>query len=385
MASYRDDTQETAVASNTIISMITGLAQEAAKIADAVLFGLLVMHSASALAADEVLDKRVVLTEESAQIADQVIDQAALSNFFGDSLLVTEQLFQRVGSVTTESATAADEVSDNLLSMVRESAAISDTIIGQRSAVSTVLDAARISDRAFQAANTLVVESALAGDIPTGKLRAAVLITDAFQIEDFTTGALQLGAMLIKEVAHASDLTTGLLTAINLIKDGAIISDEVIHGDGVFGQAWTANSVNWAMSRYSPYGFTSLAVIGGVLYGSNLDGVFALSGGDEDITASLRTGKLDLGRGALVHPLYAFMEYELDGTSEMDVTQTQSGNAQTYTYILPPEASQELTSGRFTFGRGLRGRHFSLEVRIVGKHATINDLSVETAPTKRRI
>lgn len=115
------------------------------------------------------------------------------------------------------------------------------------------------------------------------------------------------------------------------------------------------------------------------------DGVYALDGGAETISGRIQTGKLDIGQGGLVHPLAAYLEYELDGTAEMDVTTTQSGQAETYTYALPAEAAGELTNGRFVFGRGLRGRHFSFALRITGTHGYINDLSVNSAPTKRRV
>ena len=139
------------------------------------------------------------------------------------------------------------------------------------------------------------------------------------------------------------------------------------------------------MSRYLPYTFRGLAVIDGVAYGMSADGVYALDGDSETIAASMRTGKLDIGQGGLVHPLAAYMEYELDGAAEMDVTTTQSGQAETYTYTLPNEVADELTNGRFIFGRGLRGRHFSFTLRMTGTHGYINDLSVNVTATKRSV
>ncbi|MBX6209533.1 hypothetical protein ISD46_33795, partial [Pseudomonas aeruginosa] len=57
----------------------------------------------------------------------------------------------------------------------------------------------------------------------------------------------------------------------------------------------------------------------------------------------------------------------------------------TYSYPLESEPADELTNGRFKFGRGLRGRHFTFTLRLTGRHGYINDLSVESAPTNRRV
>jgi hypothetical protein len=37
------------------------------------------------------------------------------------------------------------------------------------------------------------------------------------------------------------------------------------------------------------------------------------------------------------------------------------------------------------FGRGLRGRHFAFELRVSGLNAYINELSVTSTQTKRRV
>ena len=155
---------------------------------------------------------------------------------------------------------------------------------------------------------------------------------------------------------------------------------------GDYGQAWTASTQSWAMSRFAPFTFTSLAVIDDVLYGCNGQGVFALDGDTETMTAELRTGAMDMTGGVLAHPLEAHIEYELRGTATFDVTTTQSGTPVTYSYPLNARpAANALTNARAVFGRGLRGRHFAYTLRLTGQQAYINDWSVLVAPSKRSI
>lgn len=110
------------------------------------------------------------------------------------------------------------------------------------------------------------------------------------------------------------------------------------------------------------------------------------SHGLEYINSKLVTGKVDIGGGILAHPVGAYMEYELsDSESEMVVSTTQGGNVQSYSYKLIDGKADELTNGRFIFGRGLRGRHFKFELRLNGVSGHIHDLRIDASATKRRI
>lgn len=181
------------------------------------------------------------------------------------------------------------------------------------------------------------------------------------------------------------DEASGTLRARNLVTDELALWDEVLQ-TGDYGQAWTASTDSWAMSRFAPFTFTSLAMIDGVAYGCNGQGVFALDGDAEAMTAELRTGALDMTGGVLCHPLEAHIEYELRGAAQFCVTTTQSGMPMTYAYPLNgrPTAGA-LTNARAEFGRGLRGRHFAYTLRLTGQRAYINDWSVLVAPSKRSI
>ena len=187
------------------------------------------------------------------------------------------------------------------------------------------------------------------------------------------------------ERLRLGDEVWGTLRARNVVTDELVLWDEVLQ-TGDYGQAWTASTQSWAMSRFAPFTFTSLAVIDDVLYGCNSRGVFALDGDTETMTAELRTGAMDMTGGVLAHPLEAHIEYELRGTATFDVTTTQAGTPATYSYPLNARPTADaLTNARAVFGRGLRGRHFAYTLRLTGQQAYINDWSVLVAPSKRSI
>ena len=384
MSNYRDDTQETAVASDFTWAGLGSIAEESARIVGTLAFGLMVMHASSAVAADEVFDSAVGIIVEQAVASDAVLDAKRAQSLTDERGKVVERWSGVLRVVHEDAATAIDTTLDAMRAVTIEQARIADEVIPQRRVAVLVSETARASDTTSQVATELLEDSAAAADEATGRLRAKVLAVESATLADETFGGQQTAAPVVERARIAATVTDHL-AARDIVADGATAEDGTWSNLPDAGQAWTANADIWAMSRYAPYSFSSLAVIDGVAYGMAADGVYALDGGAETISGRIQTGKLDIGQGGLVHPLAAYLEYELDGTAEMDVTTTQSGQAETYTYTLPQEVAGELTNGRFVFGRGLRGRHFSFALRITGTHGYINDLSVNSAPTKRRV
>lgn len=383
MSRYQDDTQETAVASSFTWAGISSVAEEAAKTATSLAFGLLVLHAGAAVASDQVTDNARHLLAEHAMVADETTGQLRAVQLIQEAVLANDRAIERLKVLHADSATVGDGVVESYRGVTVETATASDQVIAIRTVAVLIQESARISDFTGQAATVVVEDQAAITDEATGKARANVLVAEAGYAADEVVDARQAGVQVTTELATASSTVVDHLTASSLVVELAALDDAVI--GGAMGQAWTANADTWAMSRYAPYTFSGLAVIDGRLYGMADDGVYALGTTGEVIQGEIRTGKLDVSSGVLATPHAAYLEYELDGTAEMDVTTTQSGAAETYTYGLPPELAGELTNGRFVFGRGFRGRHFTFALRMTGTHGYINDLSVSTAQTKRRV
>ncbi|MBO7410680.1 MAG: hypothetical protein J6T92_02030 [Ottowia sp.] len=188
--------------------------------------------------------------------------------------------------------------------------------------------------------------------------------------------------------ARALDAALHLgLHAVNIVTDGAVVRDEPLQW-GTYGQAWTANTGNWAMSRWTVT-FQHLAVIDGKLVGCAADGVHVFDGeGDEGqpIAALVQTGRLDMTGRVLGHPDEAHLEYMLRGQMTADVLQTQTGEAKTYSYpLLARPLADDYTNARAKFGRGLRGRHFAYGLSVTGTRLHINEWAVLVAPSKRSV
>lgn len=390
MSNYRDDVNDTAVASDTLWVRTRTIAESTARVRDVLLFGLVALTVETAAASDGVTDKTTSFLTETAHVSEQYLHRAYKSDLLVEPGRASDAVAHSVRVLLQESAHAADELQAGVRTVLVERARGSDETTGQRYNKQTVQEHGKARDVLVVLQRTLVQDEARGAAAVIDRLRARTLVADAARVSDAVLDGAVARPVVLIERARANDVLTGTLRARDLVHDVPAVGwDELLSPGMLVGQAWTAETSGWAMSRYAPFAFTGLAVIDGVLYATGPDGVYALDGDQEEIDAQLRTGALDMTGGVLGCPVSAYLEYELSGAgaaASVAVTTTQSGTPITYDYPLDARpAADALTNARAVFGRGLRGRHFAYTLRLKGQRAYINDWSVLTAASKRSI
>lgn len=384
MSSYRDDMNDTLRLQGDAVSKLHSLGESTVRLGDGVVHQLQTLTEDSVALSDVCTDRATIVRGDGVALGDEVFGAATKRSTITEKVRIGDVIILKGKSLVAESIALADDTKHAAVARVRDGAAFSDEVLGRRRVVQLVVDGVRLNDAAPRIAREMVAEAIVVSDAYSGKLRATGFFFDSIALAaeddtDTTTDGL------LVERLRITDEVVGMLHARNTVTDGLALWDEVLQ-TGDYGQAWTASTDSWAMSRFAPFTFTSLAVVDGVLYGCNSQGVFALDGSSETMTAELRTGAMDMTGGVLAHPLEAHIEYELRGTATFDVTTTQAGTPVTYSYPLNARpVADALTNARAVFGRGLRGRHFAYTLRLTGQQAYINDWSVLVAPSKRSI
>lgn len=384
MSSYRDDMNDTLRLQGDAVSKLRDTGESTVRLGGGVVHQLQTLTEDSVALSGVFTDRATVVRSDGVALGDEVFGGVTRRSTITEGVRLRDAIIPKGKSLAEDSIALADETKHAVAARVRDAAAFSDEVLGQRRVVQLVVDGVRLNDAAPRIARELVAEAIVVSDAYSGKLRAMGFFFDSIALAaeddtDTTTDGL------LVERLRITDEVVGMLHARNTVVDGLALWDEVLQ-TGDYGQAWTASTDSWAMSRFAPFTFTSLAVIDDVLYGCNSQGVFALDGSSETMTAELRTGAMDMTGGVLAHPLEAHIEYELRGTATFDVTTTQAGTPATYSYPLNARpVANALTNARAVFGRGLRGRHFAYTLRLTGQQAYINDWSVLVTPSKRSI
>ena len=382
MSSYRDDMNDTLRLQGDAVSKLRDTGESTVRLRDGVVHQLQTLTEDGIALSGVFTDRATIARSDGVALGDAVFGAATKRSTITEKVHIGDAIILKGKSLVAESIALADDTKHAAVARVRDGAAFSDEVLGRRRVVQLVVDGVRLNDAAPRIAREMVADGIVVSDAYSGKLRATGFFFDSIALAaeddtDTTTDGL------LVERLRITDEVVGMLHARNTVTDGLALWDEVLQ-TGDYGQAWTASTDSWAMSRFAPFTFTSLSVIDGVLYGCNSQGVFALDGNDEPITALLRTGRLDVTNGTLVRLVEAPMEYELDGTAALDVTETQNGVApETYTYEPDARDALVLTNSRFQLGRGLKGRHFTFALSLQGRRGYINDLRVTVAPSKR--
>ena len=384
MSSYREDSHDIAVGTSSTWGQMTVSAIEVAKVASSLMAAILLSISNTAFGTSELLETSRFFLADSAVATDQVTGKLTARQDITTTAKVKDSVAGFTGYIFGDTAVASDMLTGKLGARTQDTSFLTSEITGIRHSSIRLNDKARVRDVALQYAKALLTDTATFGNTTSGIAHAKAFSSDSASAIDQALEAHRSKISLV-DTARASAELTGHLHAVSRFTDVAVVDDEVLNNSRT-SQSWVANIDNWAMSRFVHAPFEHIAVIDGVAYGVSSDGVYAIDSTGESIEATLQTGKIDLGNGGLVHPLGAYLEYQLAGNTKsasMQVSTTQTGQSQTYNYQLAPERADYLTNGRFIFGRGLRGRHFSFSLKFTGASGHINDLQIELAGTKR--
>lgn len=445
MSNYRDDTQETIVASSFAFAKVVTGEVEKIKITDTIRSTIINDFTDSLTITDEVQSVRLNLIEDSLSITDEIQTEVNAKGKIYDTVKIADTSYQRIKAlevadtntieetfnhkifhVVTDTLTAADVIQGVLKApaSINERFKIADAVLNKKIDSYIIEDSLNAVDGIIDKVRILTIDQLAAIDLVSGSVRTQQNITDhlkikdtlVFKISEAVEDAFKVSDLLpvtarftdtigdtlnildsfidrphkidlVADSLRALSETQGFKVAKGQISDTVFIEDDVLdnHQADI---AWSSSTDNWSMSRYVEFKYKQLAVINDNLYGVTDQGIELLEYGYQEINAKIATAKLDLGNGSLVHPLAMYLEYSSSGVNKsLDVIigTTQTGDKNTYTYKLPAEKADHLTNGRVQFGRGLRGRHFDFTVNITATAAYINDMNIDVAQTKRRI
>lgn len=441
MSNYRDDTQETIVLSSAAFGKVTSGDVENFKFTETILNKIRHHVEEIIRLGDEDLSRRKGRLDSELGFADQVIHTVRKFQLIEEFFSLGEQTFVKHKDLINENLGLGETQTVNYSVFHIEPFKLNDVSMSYKTAFHSISDQFKLRDGIASLTRSidLVEESLVFTDSTRDKLKTLIvetmnlgqqlehhattntLISDTFKFKaqaihvqrDLINEYISLkdefkklsdtvelvietmaftdhvsGQRTVKSLAESSlgfsASVEGLKKATSSVTELFFLDDAYQDGREIIG-AWTTTADGWNMSRYYDYPYEQLIVIGDQIYGVTANGIEELKPGARTIAAQIKTAKLDLGDGGLVHPESMILEYSLDGQLSVDVGTTQTGYQQTFNYALKKEPSDYLTNGRVVFGRGLRGRHFEFAVNIEGSTAYINDMVVNITKTKRRI
>ena len=386
MAHYRDDVISTLVFTDRAVAAFRSIVSETLRPREGGEAGL------QFNAVDTLVTSNVVaLGPTFSRTADQARVAELLGTHFAGAGLSAETLRARefrtalFGARSSGTAVAGDEAFGTPGARTSDRARAGDTAGGAKHAGARASDRARTKDLSIQVAHARVIDSTGVADTSRSRGRYRAQAASALVLSEELLARVRAKSKTVDR-QRAADSTQAHLQALSRSEELVTVLDAPRAQFMTEGIAWTANSVNWAHSQYDNFGYGGVFVKAGRLYATAPSGVFAAAAG-ELITARLTTRLVDSAgdSNTLAHPTHSYLEYAKDGTLAVSVLQRQLGALEEYSYDLPQELAGVLTNGRVRFGRGLRGRYFQFKLKFEGTTCRIDDFSIYTAATQRRI
>ena len=441
MSNYRDDTQETIVLSSDAFGKVTSGDVENFSFTETILSK--VRHNVEEIIrlGDEDLSRRKGRLDSELGFADQVIHTVRKFQLIEETFILADHSFVKQSELITEDLGLGEVEQVSYKTVHIDPFKVADAHFTYKTAFQSISDRLKLSDslHALSRSSDLIEESLVLSDTTRDKLKTLIVetlvlgqdleqynqvvsrVSDSFKLQDNVarivrerveesfrmsdefkklSDTIELvieslvfadqvsGQRIVQSLAESgiqfTESVQGIKRASSSVSDLLFLDAEYSDNQNIIG-AWTTTADGWNMSRYYDFPYEELIVIDGRLYGVTDTGIEELKQGSGVVAAQIKTARLDLGDGGLVHPESMILEYSLDGNLSVDVGTTQTGYQQTFNYVLRKEPSDYLTNGRVVFGRGLRGRHFEFAVNIEGSTAYINDMVVNITKTKRRI
>lgn len=258
-------------------------------------------------------------------------------------------------------------------------------------AVESVLVSAATHQQAFRMLSEALTLHSTAIDRQTIHQHAfeAFILNDAGQ----SRGTF---ANTAREAVALNDAASHVAEASNVASEAVFLADDA--GDGQdAGAAWAAPTDTFAMSRYEHKRVEAVAVIGGIVFMATADGIFALTGTDDEgdnVDALVTTGLMDTATPAsdkapadqsLRHASYAYVAYS-GGRMRFGIGITGNGTEERYFYDFPERTATAPTVNRTRIGRGARSRFWRFLIgNVEGDMIRVTDARVPLDPSSRRI
>lgn len=145
---------------------------------------------------------------------------------------------------------------------------------------------------------------------------------------------------------------------------------------------WVMNTRTNAVSEYAGYRFNSFTQVGERVLGANDAGLFWLDGGDDagtPIEAVIQPGVVQPHGNKLANVHYAYLGMRGDSDFVFTITDEAGGS---FAYRLD---ANSMKTGKVPFGRGLKTRYFTFNMRSMGGDFDLDNIEFITQETARKV
>lgn len=208
--------------------------------------------------------------------------------------------------------------------------------------------------------------------------RVVPVLVDGVLLHDSTGGGVNI-SMVIPEGLQLSDTMTPAQLLALIVNESVQLTD--FFSSPTF-TTWVMNTRTTAVSEYDGFRFNSFAELGERYLGANEQGLYWLDGGTDDnspIESVIQPGVIQPHGNKLSHVINAYLGMRGDSDFVFTITDEAGGS---FAYRLD---ANSMKTGKVPFGRGLKTRYFTFNMRSMGGDFDLDNIEFITQETARKV
>lgn len=325
----------------------------------------------SALTLEDSLSTIFAFIQEMLDTLELEIAQEDKSKFFEafiSSLLVSIAARERMGVFSTDSL-GLDDSNEGILTFLQEladSLGFAHTSSEYAKFFQSFVDALSLSLSGTAGWGVSISDSLGFVDTLATLAKFFTSVSSALTVSDSLTNVFIIRTALSDSLALGEALETSAL--FNMLLEDSLILSGTLTIDGVDYIAWVLNPMLGRFTQYTNYPFNSFMPVGNNLFAFSEDGLYKLTGSDDngtDINARFRSGLMDFGSSQAKNARFVALGASSSGEILLKVTTTRNSNRITDVYRLVPRNSGQMDRITKELSNARQAQYWEFEIENV--------------------
>jgi hypothetical protein len=244
----------------------------------------------------------------------------------------------------------------------------------------TISETIRVADALARFFGAAVIDEINVLPAMSGIAARGGTLSETIGLAETVSSRLVLRVIAADEVEIEAEQALQMIFSPVLAEGIEVAAAYLSPGDGVV--TWAMNTRTGAVTEYSNYAFNSFAQMGNKYLGANDDGLYELTGDDDDGTNIIATIKSGFAQWSGTH-LGSFKAVYLGTRGEGNfVLRLTTGDGKTYNYGV---SARDMRTTKVAVGKGLRSRYFAFELISAGQDFDLDTIEFIPLVADRRV
>lgn len=332
----------------------------------------------------------IMAIQEAIAAAAASTASAETANYIAESLIVLQRAHPVLLQLISEGLAVGDTLTDDYTAIVAvlDRLVLEGTATNYADARNMVVDALVLIAVSETLSKETMHDTAAFGVVVESLFTAMQYIVDTAALRADASGSMLLTA-LMRENATFGTLSETSATLGQLVREAVSFAMHLSVDNQQY-VAWSMNTRNQGLTRYTQYPYNSFAKLGGRYFGLTSTGLYELTGDDDagtPVPARIRLGMFDFGTRRFKRVPEVYIGYAATGDLLLRAISVDAATGEKHaaTYRVQPRSAAVTRESKFKLGAGVKSVDWDFELEnINGADFDLSTIVFHPLRTDRR-